>query len=155
MWEYKNTFSIGGLQEVGFADGKDYLIVLSSQGEAIFDCIDGEKIARVHNDFDWWNRYDANIKKITGFNILESEKINISGLTNGDSLSKSTSDFWTLDLEVDFNISRVEKIFLSWRGLKKNFIGEDGPCELRAYGFSPTEKSLIFASSCELIIFSR
>jgi hypothetical protein len=33
------------------------------------------------------------------------------------------------------------------------FIGEDGPCELRVYGFSEDEKLLVIATSCELVIW--
>jgi hypothetical protein len=48
-WGHKETFAIGGLHNVGFAPNSDYLIVLSSQGQGIFDCIKGEKIARSPN----------------------------------------------------------------------------------------------------------
>ena len=155
MWKHQNTFSIGGLQEVGFANSQDLLLVLSSQGEGIFDCLNGEKIARRNNEYDWWKRYDKNKNTISGFAMLENSEIKISGITLGDLLPKSTSDFWELQSEKIFLLSASEKVFLSYRGYRTNNIGEEGPCELKAFGFSPTEKSLIFATSCELIIYSR
>ncbi|ACU59260.1 hypothetical protein [Chitinophaga pinensis] len=54
MWIHKNTFAIGGLENVGYAPMQDQLLVLSTQGEGIFDCIKGEKIARYESQGDWW-----------------------------------------------------------------------------------------------------
>jgi hypothetical protein len=34
-------------------------------------------------------------------------------------------------------------------------IGEDGACELRAAGFSPTGQSFVIATSCDLTIIAR
>jgi hypothetical protein len=55
MWTHKNTFAIGGLENVGYAPNQDLLIVLFSQGQGIFDCNKGEKIARQHHDSNWWH----------------------------------------------------------------------------------------------------
>lgn len=155
MWKHRNTHAIGGLQEVGFQENHDLLLVLSSQGEGIFDCISGEILARNNNDYDWWKRYNTLENNIPGFGILENHKIKISGLELGDTLLKSTSDFWKLSVEREFTTIEDQKIILSYRGSEKSVIAVDGPCEFRAYGFSPTENSLIVASSCELVIYSR
>ncbi len=151
-WKHKNTFAIGGLEEIGFATKSDFALVLSGQGEGIFDCKSGKLIDRRNNEYEWWQRYDQNENEISGFGIIEKQKIKTSGLINSDSLSKSTSDFWTLEKELNGDSTKIK---LMWRGSFLIEIGEDGPCELRAYGFSETENSLVFATSCELIIFSR
>jgi|SRR5688572_2674711 len=152
IWKHKNTFAIGGLQEVGFAENQDTLLLLSSHGEGIFNCLTGEKIGRQSNGFDWWNRYNKATNTIKGFGALENNEVKVSGLTLGDILPKFTIDGWKLQTEK----SKVLKIFLLDQDSKeKIFIAEDGPCELRTFGFSPTEKSFIVALSCELIIYSR
>lgn len=49
----------------------------------------------------------------------------------------------------------VRNVFLvSPNGEDKVFISKDGPCELRALGFSQTGKSLVVALSCEIIIWT-
>ncbi|MGY6647450.1 hypothetical protein [Wenyingzhuangia sp. IMCC45574] len=56
MWTHKITYGVGGLENIGFAPEKDLLIVLSSQGQGVFDCITGNKVARESNGYDWWNK---------------------------------------------------------------------------------------------------
>jgi len=162
MWTHKNTFAIGGLENVGFAPRQDYLIVLSSQGQGIFDCVKGEKIARNHNDSDWWKNFNQTTNSIVGFAILENVEITTCGLYGGDNLIKRTSDGWTLvmsDPEPDdepFEQYLVQRIYLVSPDKKvKTLVGKDGACELRAFGFSETGNSLIIALSCELTIYSR
>jgi hypothetical protein len=41
--EKGNTWAIGGLREIGFQFKADLLMVLSSQGRGIFDCIKTKK----------------------------------------------------------------------------------------------------------------
>lgn len=45
-WKKVASFGIGGLTEVGYAPDSDLLLVVSSQGRGVFNCISGEKIAR-------------------------------------------------------------------------------------------------------------
>lgn len=54
MYKYIQTFAIGGLQNIGFLT--DELIVLSTQGTGIFNCLTGEKIGR--DNEDWWGNFD-------------------------------------------------------------------------------------------------
>jgi len=50
----------------------------------------------------------------------------------------------------------VQKIYLiSPNKKQKIFLSKDGPCEHRAFGFSDSGKTLVIASSCELVIYSR
>jgi len=162
IWQHKNTFAIGGLENVGFSPDSDLLIVLSSQGEGIFDCKEGLKIARESNNGDWWNRFDEITNSIVGFNVLENINIKTHGLYGEDNLPKITEDFWILEKtspmpdDKPFEKYLVQKIYLISPNKKKRiFITKDGPCELRAYGFSDTGKTMIVASSCEIVIYAK
>ncbi|MBV4357580.1 hypothetical protein [Pinibacter aurantiacus] len=162
MWTLKNLFAIGGLENVGFAPGQDKLIVLSSQGQGIFDCNTGEKIARKHDGADWWNSFNEPSGSIPGFDCLEGLIITTHGLYGDDNLPKSTTDGWTLSIskpepdDKPFEKYLIQKIHLiSPDKEQKIFIAKDGACEFRAFGFSETGKSFIVASSCDLIIYSR
>jgi len=162
-WTHKNTFVVGGLHNVGFAPQQDLLIVLSSQGQGIFDCLKGEKVARLHNDLDWWDSFNEETSSIIGFDCLANIEIPTSGFEGAeDNLPKKTSDGWTLTISVPepddkpFEKYLVQKIYLvSPNKKEKIFIKKDGPCELRAYGFSETDNSFIVALSCDLTIYSR
>lgn len=160
MWTHRNTFAIGGLQNVGYAPKQDFLIVLSSQGEGIFDCISGEKIDRLHNDMAWLERIDETTSAVTGFGCLENIQIPISGSYGDYNHPKKSADGWTLSALRPVRLllfkSASHHVYLtSPDNQKKSLIAEEGACELRAFGFSDTGRSLIVALSCELIIYSR
>lgn len=162
-WIHKTTFAIGGLLNVGYAPNSDLLIVLSSQGEGIFDCIKGEKIAREHNDMDWYDRFNKETNTIIGFDCLANIEIPTYGLEGTDNeMLKETSDGWTLTIsepepeEKPYDKYLIQKIYLVTPDKKeKIFIEKDGPCELRAYGFSETGNTFIVALSCDLVIYCR
>jgi hypothetical protein len=160
MWKHKNTFAIGGLENVGFANGSDHLIVLSAQGKGIFNCFTGEKMFR--SEEEWWKDFDEKESTVKGFDFLENATIKICGLHGEDKLSKKTSDGWTITAsektpdDHPFEKYLVTKIFLNNPDHSQSiFITKDGPCELRVFGFSETGKSLIVGTSCDLVIWSR
>lgn len=162
MWTHKNTFAIGGLENIGYAPNEDFLIVLSSQGQGIFDCKTGEKIARQYDDQNWRDKFDEVTNSIIGFDLLANIQIKTCGLYGGDNLPKATKDNWTLiasEHEPDdkpFEKYLVRRIYLISPDKKeKLFIDRDGPCELRAFGFSDTGDTFVLALSCDLIIYSR
>ena len=162
MWIHKNTFTIGGLENIGYSPGQDFLLVLSSQGQGIFDCRTGEKIARLTTGSDWWKKFNEKTNSIFGFDFLSHVEIPTFCLIGQDNLSKKTHDGWMLnvsDPEPDdkpFEKYLVRKIYLtSPNGKEHIFITKDGPCELRAFGFSDTGESFVVALSCDLTIFCR
>ncbi len=161
MWAHKSTFAIGGLHNTGYAPNSDYLLVLSPQGEGIFDCVTGEKIARKYNNEDWYDELNQQTFAIKGFNILHDIEVVTCGLYGGDNLPKATNDGWQLEMldpapeDEPFQQFMVRRVYLVSPKGEKTFIGKDGACELRALGFSQTGNSLIIATSCELIIYSR
>ncbi|MDQ4102090.1 MAG: hypothetical protein M3115_07905, partial [Thermoproteota archaeon] len=79
-----------------------------------------------------------------------------------DKLLKATFDGWTLvasepqpDDKPFENYSVTEIYLVSPDKQQKQLVGKDGPCELRAFGFSDTGNSFIIALSCDLTIYSR
>jgi hypothetical protein len=161
MWNYKGTFAIGGLFNVGYASNKELLMVLSSQGQGIFDCHKGEKIARLYNDLDWVG-FDDTTNSVVGFDCLQDEVIYTSGLYGGDHLLKATNDGWSLiaaepvAAPSPFGTNNITNIYLLHQsGDHKILVAKDGACELRSFGFSDTGRSFVVATSCDLIIYSR
>ena len=154
MWEHLTTISVGGLENVGFASSGN-IIILSSQGRGILDFSTGQKIFR--DNRDWWQDFDKEEKVIAGFGGENDAIIKLSGLHAEDYLNKTTADGWTLSAEdSQYNTIPIKKFYIKNSGSSVSFfIAEDGPCEVRCYGFSETEKTMIIASSCELIIWKR
>ena len=160
IWTHKNTFAIGGLENIGYAPNQDFLLVLSSQGQGIFNCKTGEKIARQNEE--WWDKFNKKTNSIVGFDVLENIEIPTCGLYGEDHLLKTTQDSWSLivtEPEPDdkpFEKYLVKRIYLVTPDKKeKIFAGKDSACELRAFGFSDTGKTFVIALSCDLIIYSR
>lgn len=156
-WYAHQLFHVGGLLAVGFAENSDLLLVISTQGRSVIDCCSGTKIARDRDDEDL--HFDEITLKAHGFGPLDGHIITIAGLYGGG-LPLFTHDGWN-----------VKAIPLPWpyygiflrtppsdtkpANTHTTYIGDAGACELRAYGFSPTGQSLIIATSCDLLLFSR
>lgn len=159
MWKHVNTIAVGGLANIGFGS-VDTLMVLSSQGIGIFDCLTGERIFRDRGS--WWEDFDAVAATVPGQDVLSGNRIRVCGLDEPDFLSKKTTDGWMLECigpvpdDAPFEKYQVHKIFLTHQGGQyRELVDKDGPCELRAYGFSPTGNTLVVALSCDLTIWSR
>ncbi len=150
-WRQLPVHGVGGLFQVGYAPGSDLLLVLSSQGRGIFDCVAGDKLAR---DYDEAHDFFDPIRlTAAGFGPLAGQTIRVGGLFGGG-LPLTTADGW--QLEAQARIWPTHSVFLSAPGSREPVcIGEDGACELRACGFSETGRSLVIATSCELAMFTR
>jgi hypothetical protein len=150
-WRALPAQGVGGLFQVGYAGGSDFLLVLSAQGRGIFDCLTGAKVARdsaeAHDFFDQI-RLTAD-----GFGPLAGRSIRMAGLFGGG-FPLTTADEWCL--EVHAQAWPTQSVFLRAPAARKPVcIGDDGECEMRACGFSETGRSFIIATSCELAIFTR
>jgi hypothetical protein len=77
-WKVATVFAIGGLTKVGYAPDSDFLLVISSQGQGVFDCLKGEKIARDDDD----SPGIINLRKFVALGIgpLEGQWIRVGGL---------------------------------------------------------------------------
>lgn len=146
MWTHKTTAAVGGLENVGFVPGQDFLIVLSANGEGIFNCLTGERVARNHNNYYWNERFNDETMTVKGFGLFADIEIQTSGLHGSDRLNKE-SQGWLLCKE-------KHEIILVSPDQSRVVVAPDDVCELRAFGFSDTGNSFVFASSCELIIYS-
>jgi hypothetical protein len=156
-WKSAAIFAIGGLTEVGYAPDTDLLLVISSQGRGVFDCLKGEKIARDHDD----SPSIINLRKLVALGIgpLEGQEIRVGGL-HGGGLPNSTDDGWMLvSLPLPwphhyvFLTSKWKSIYDGAEHAVK--VATDEACELRAYGFSETGRSFVIATSCDITIFTR
>lgn len=158
-WKCCATWAVGGLFQVGYAENSDLLLVLSSQGRGIFDCLTGEKVAR---DYEEAHDFFDPIRLLAqGFGPLEGKSIRMAGLFGGG-LPLTTEDGWGLEESPAWP---TRSIMLTPPSVQREdgsivhgepfVIGDDGACELRAYGFSETGHSFVIAISCDLVIFAR
>lgn len=156
-WKSVGAFAVGGLTDVGFGPGSDNLLVISSQGRGLFDCISGKKIARDYDDFD----FSTSSLEAEGIGSVEGTMIRTSGL-HGGGLAKLTSDGWCAEeLFIDWPEATLLLVEPGSWALGKAFdkpanytkVGVES--EIRAWGFSPTGNSLALATSSDLMIFFR
>ncbi len=156
-WQLVSSTALGGLLAVGYAEQSDLLLVISSQGRGIFDCLSGVRIARDPTPAE---RFCDEISlKVKGFGPLEGQTLPIAGLCGGG-LPNSTWDGWHLQaipLPWPYHRIVLEHPFRSMYQdpSSATCVGDDGPCELRACGFSPTGRSFVIATSCDLTIIGR
>ncbi len=156
-WRKKTEHAVGGLVAVGFGDGSDDLLVVSSQGRGVFDCTTGERVARDRGDA----AYDSIRLEALGIGPLQDQVIRVSGL-DGGGLPAGTDDGWSADR---FVIEwPIESLVLtppgSWiygvlDGRRHDFTKVFEDSEIRAWGFSPTGKTLLLATSSEVVIYGR
>lgn len=150
-WRRLPVYGVGGLFQVGYAAGSDLLLVLSSQGRGVFDCIAGEKLARDYNEVH--DFFDPIRLTATGIRPLEGQAIRMAGLFGGG-LPFTTLDGWMLEAQA--HAWPKHSVFLTAPGSQEPVcVGDDGACEFRACGFSETGRSFIIATSCELAMFTR
>lgn len=150
-WKRVATCPIEGLLQVGYAEGSDLLLVLSSQGRGIFDCLTGTRLAG--DEQDAYEFFDPIRLMARGFGPLERQTIRMAGLFGGG-LPVVTLDGWILAELAPAWPSR--SIYLRrLGGDRMTAVGDAGVCELRAYGFSETGRSFIVATSCDLTIYAR
>ena len=149
-WNRCATWPVGELFQIGYAENSDLLLVLSSQGRGIFDCLTGEKVARDYEEAH--DFFDPILLLAQGFGPLEGKSIRMAGLFGGG-LPLTTKDKWFLEEEAPDWPTR--SVLLTPPTGESIVIGDDGACELRAYGFSETGRSFVIATSCDLSIFVR
>ena len=156
-WSIVGAFAVGGLTEIGFVPNSDDLLVVSSQGRGLFDAASGEKLSR--DDEAFFDNPDSTGQTAPGIGRARDAIVPLAGLLGGG-LPRITRDGWMIDV-----------IQLPWPRhglfLSSNFkpcyddsgnswkICEDGACEYRMAGFSPSGRAFVFASSCELVIYGR
>jgi hypothetical protein len=156
-WKVVFNSTIGGLLAVGFAESSDDLLVVSSQGRGLFDCLSGNRIAR--DDADSYENADSTEMTVPGIGKHEKCAIPVAGI-HGGGLATGSKDGWSIEvvqlpwpIHVVFLTSGFKHFLDASAQVTKIFTDE--PCEYRAAGFSPTGKSFVIATSGELTIYSR
>ena len=156
-WKLVLNSTIGGLLAVGFAENSDELLVVSSQGRGMFNCLSGDRIAR--DDDAMYHNSDSSGMTVPGIGKHSTSTIPVAGIHGGGLLAGS-SDGWSLDvvqlpwpIHVLFLTADFKHSFDASAQVSK--ICTDEPCEYRAAGFSPTGQSFVVATSGELTIYSR
>lgn len=158
-WKGPTYSAVGGLTDVGFADATDFLICMSADGLGVFDCLTGERVAR---DRDSNFAFDTGNLLVDGIGPLEGQRIRTAGLAGGG-LAACTHDGWGVErhpfafpnAELFVGPPR-ESMFSTQRGKEVQLSKLGGfVTELRAYGFSPTGRSFVIATSSDLMMFAR
>ena len=156
-WRCVGVLAVGGLTEIGFVPESDRLLVVSGQGRGLFDATDGTRIAR--DRIELFENPDSSGASAPAIGPDDGKTVVLAGL-HGGGLQRRTADGWSV--EVIHLPWPKHVLFLSsghlpvsntegraWR------LADDEPCEFRTAGFSPTGRSLVFATSCDLRMFSR
>jgi hypothetical protein len=156
-WSLVSSTVVGGLMQVGYADGTDDLLVVSSQGRGLFDCKTGQRIAR--DDDDSFPNSDESEMTAPGIGTHAETIFHLAGLQGGG-LAACTRGGWGIHvlqlpwpIHVVFITSHYVDITDNTGFVMK--LCNDEPCTFRAAGFSPTGRSFVVATSCELRIYAR
>ncbi len=156
-WEIAAQFVVAGLLDVGFDRDSELLLVSSSSGLSVIDCVTGQKVARDYSEkplTDWY-------LECRGIGPLEGRTIRMAGIYGGG-LPLTALDGWTVET-VCLQWPHRHLLLLepgSWlHGARYNrpwtFHKLAIESELRAFGFSYTGLTLVIATSGEVVIYRR
>jgi hypothetical protein len=156
-WKLVATFAVGGLRSVGFDRESEKLLVVSSQGRGVIDCLTGEKVARDYEEF-----YEGETSlEAQGIGILRDRTIRMSGLFGGG-LPSITEDGWQIECvtlkwpeQMLILLPPGSSLYGSVNGHPDTMtkIFEDS-C-IRAYGFSYTGRVFIISTTSDVTVFVR
>ena len=157
-WRFVATHATWGLTDIGYGENSDYLLVISSQGRGVFDCLTGERVARERSEPDkGYSWYNSTKLTAVGIGPLEGQIIRVAGIIGGGLLTV-TEDYWSLEL-VSPNWPYVSVILVQPH--KEIYIDSSygtkvfGQIGITAYGFSETGRSFVIATSSDIHIFAR
>ena len=162
-WQWRAVHAVGGLTEVGFGRGTDLLLVVSHDGRGVFDCLTGLRVARdptmpEPGEADWQDTHELDAE---GIGPLAGQTVRTSGLAGGG-LALATADGWTAErLVLDWPEESLllvppgAWIYETRAGRSAAFTKIAVENEPRAWGFSPTGRSLVLATSSDVTIFGR
>jgi hypothetical protein len=156
-WRLVATFAVGGLRSVGFDRESENLLVVSSQGRGVIDCLTGEKVAQDYEEF-----YENETSlEAQGIGILSDHTIRMSGLFGGG-LPCITEDGWQIEC---VTLKWPEQMLILLQPSSHLYGGVTGHPDtmtkifedscIRAYGFSYTGRSFIIATTSDVTVFVR
>lgn len=156
-WQLKATISVGGLMSVGFERDSDNLLIVSSQGRGVVNCLIGKKTARDDDDYYEKKQY----LEAKGIGSLEGKIIRMAGLFGGGLLTL-TEDGWGLESvtlnfpeEMILLIEPGSSLYGSVCNRPDRFTKIEQDAGIRAYGFSYTNQSFIIATASDVTIYAR
>jgi len=132
---------------------------MSADGLGVFDCSTGARVAR---DRDGDFEFDAGNLLVSGIGPLGGQRVRTAGLAGGG-LAASTHDGWSVerhpfafpDAEL-FIAPPGQSMLWTQQGKEVRLCKLGGfVTELRAYGFSPTGRSFVIATSSDVMTFTR
>jgi hypothetical protein len=141
-WRKVAYLAVGGLTEVGFADGP-LLLVVSHQGRGVVDLASGELLARDRHESGAW--FDAARRAVLGIGPLDGAWIGVCGVAGGQ-LPDETADGWQARASGDC-------VTVSAPGRQLLQVSESE--EMRAFGFSPDGATFVIATSPGVAIYRR
>jgi hypothetical protein len=154
-WKSSAIWAVGGLEAVGYADNSDLLLVVSSNGRGVFDCVTGERVARDYDDTDSW--YDREHLLALGIGPLAGQMIRLAGIDGGGLLNGSPDGYalWLVaPTWPDYRVILSPPQASIYEEIDQ-CVQVEADYEIRAYGFSETGRSFIVAQNHTLYMFSR
>lgn len=162
-WKLTTCAAIDGLLGVGFlrndAIEQDKVLIVGNAGQTLLDCTTGEQLHRNRED----DGFD--VETLTAFDLRQNGcplPVQMAGLYGGG-LHTVTDDGWTVEaIAADWPIHYYilnrpgHSIYLDAKlGDDTQFYLFEKDYENRAWGFSPSGNSLIYACSSDVTIWSR
>jgi hypothetical protein len=154
----EHTHSRSGTYDVGFGEDSDLLLVVSCDWREVIDCSSAKVVAsEPHDSFEGWHD-PANLTCV-GIGPLEGQRVRVAGVSGGG-LSTGTRDGWSLAvIYVEWSAPYVvlqrpgADVRLRLAGCTR--LAAQAGDSLRAFGFSPTGKTVVVADADEVRIFNR
>ncbi|HEY1376541.1 MAG TPA: hypothetical protein VGF55_07090 [Gemmataceae bacterium] len=158
-WLPVGHYAIGGLTDVGFGPDSEHLLVISWSGRGVYDCTTGERVARDKSmDGHWQDCFGLEAK---GIGPLADQTVRTAGLFGGG-LPLTTRDGWrverlTLDWPKDclILVPPGASLFGDQYVKPTRYVKVAVEADVRAWGFSPSGKTLVLATNGELTVFKR
>ena len=141
-WTRRVIHFVGGLTGVGFSPDSTNLLVVSHAGRGVVSLASSELVARDGGEIP-----DAEFREepfaVVGIGPLRDTWIECTGLFDGFELKQVCGDGWRINAEV----------LVSPRGKSYPLPVPDDP--VRAVGFDPDDKVLVYATSASLSLYYR
>jgi len=155
-WKLVTVFAVGGLHAVGFEENSENLLVVSSNGQSVFDCLTGIQLYRNREN----NGYDSQKLKAHRLDDANSSPIRMAGLQGGG-LRTLTDDGWSLTLvHSSWPQGRLllqepnETLFSQEDFIRgKTVLAEE--YEFRVWGFSWTGQVMIWSNEVDIFVYRR
>lgn len=156
-WEIAGEFTVANLFDVGFDRESELLLVSSSSGLRLFDCVTGQKIARDTSEEALTDRF----LDCRGIGALEHKTIRMAGIYGGG-LPSITQDGWQVETVTlqwpEHHLLLVEPnswLYGADYNRPSTFHKLATESDVRAFGFSYSGRTLLIATSGDITFYRR